>query len=116
MISREIVRFHCQLSGVRKSTFSALKVVFDPTPAVLFFSPALIESRLRKFGLSVSCELAVIESVVTWFVQKGFPDNRRRSSITLVRLKKRPSPSRSAVFPSPLRSQATPIRGCKPQL
>src|SRR5262245_49505472 len=116
MISREMVRFHCQLSGGRKSTFTALNGVLDPAAAVLLTSPALIVSSERKVGSSASVDFASIGLVLTWVVQGGLAASRRRSSITLVRLKKRPSPSRSAVLPSSLRAQATPMRGCSPQL
>src|SRR5512132_2399204 len=54
MTSREMGRFHCQLSGGRNSSLTALK---DVVVASAFFRPGLMVSRLRKLGLSLREEL-----------------------------------------------------------
>src|SRR6266550_8865260 len=108
--------FHCQLSGGLKFSLTALKPVLLLTPASAFFRPGLIVSRLRKVGSSARFAVPPPQLELTTWVQGGLPDKRSTSSITFDRLMKRPSPKRTAVLPSPLRSQASPTRGWKPLL
>src|SRR5712692_6466912 len=117
IISRDTVRFHCQLSGGLKFSSTAAKPVLLLTPASAFFRPGFMVSRLRKVGSSVSFEFASPpQPEPTDAVQGGLPERRRTSSITFERLMKRPNPKRTAVLPSPLTSQARPTRGWKPLL
>src|SRR5215813_14372079 len=111
-----MVRFHCQLSGGRKLSLTALKAVFGPTPATAFAKPGLMVSRLRKVGSSRRLVELPPQLELTAVVQGGLPDIRRTSSITFERLKKRPKPRRRAVLPSPNTSHASPMRGWKPLL
>src|SRR6266852_4371535 len=117
IISRETVMFHCQLSGGLKFSSTALKAVLLLTPARAFFRPGPMVSRLRKVGSSLSLEFPSPPQLeLTTAVQGGLPARRRISSITFERLMKRPNPTRTAVLPSPLTSQARPTRGWKPLL
>src|SRR5437868_906234 len=117
ILSRETVMFHCQLSGGLKFSSTALKAVLLLTPAMAFFKPGPIVSRLRKVGSSLSLEFPSPPQLeLTTVVQGGLPDKRKTSSITFERLMKRPNPARTAVLPSPFKSQATPTRGWKPLL
>src|ERR1051326_1263284 len=115
-ISRDTVTFHCQLSGGLKFSSTALKPVLLLTPASAFFSPGLMVSRLRKVGSSARFAVLPPQLEFTTVVQRGLPDKRSTSSITFERLMNRPKPKRTAVLPSPLTSQAKPIRGWKPLL
>src|ERR1051325_1900627 len=114
--SREIERFHCQLSGGRKSVVAALKAVLGPTPATAFFRPGLIVSRLRQVGQSASVVRPPCQPVSTVTDHGGFVAIRRMSSITFARPIYRPNPPRTAVLPSPKISQAIPTRGWYPAL
>src|SRR5262249_41152179 len=85
MTSREIVIFHCQLSGGRKSVLTALNAVFGPTPATAFFSAGPIVSRLRQTGQSARLMVPPCQPVSTDVVHGGLLAMRRMSSITLAR-------------------------------
>src|SRR5205085_2817498 len=111
MISREMVKFHCQLSGGRKFSLTALKAVLEPTPATASFNPGLMLSRLRKVGSLPRIGVLPPELELTVTVQGGFWESRKTSSITFERLRKRPKPRRMAVLPSPNTSHATPTLG-----
>src|SRR5258708_8918129 len=116
MISRETVKFHCQLSVGLKFSSTAAKPVLLPTRATLLIKPGLIVSRLRKVGSSARFILEPPQFELTCVVHGGLPAMCSTSSITFERLMKRPKPARTAVLPSPLTSQATPTRGWKPLL
>src|SRR5712692_8429784 len=112
-ISRETVMFHCQLSGGLKFSSTALKPVLLLTPASAFLRPGFMVSRLRKVGSLERSAVPPPQLEFTTAVHGGLPANRRTSSITFERLMKRPNPTRTAVLPSPLTSQARPTRGWK---
>src|SRR5688500_14231739 len=105
MISRETVRFHCQLEGGRKLRSTAANAVLVPTPATAFARPGLMVSRLRQVGQSSRVLLPPAQPELTTVAQGGLPARRRTSSITLARPMYRPKPARTAVLPSPVRSQ-----------
>src|SRR6185295_8060701 len=106
MIWRETLRFHCQLSGCLKFGSTAKSVVEVPTPTAAFFSPGLIVSRLRQVGQSARLSLSPCQPVSTVLVHGGFEAILSSEAITLEREMYRPKPSRTAVLPSPLMSQA----------
>src|SRR5438128_5011229 len=87
-ISRETVTFHCQLSGGLKFSSTALKPVLVLTPAIAFFRPGFMVSRLRKVGSSARLAVLPPQLEFTTVVQGGLPDNRSTSSITFERLMK----------------------------
>src|SRR6266852_6600163 len=94
IISRDTVRFHCQLSGGLKFSSTALKPVLLLTPARAFFRPGLMVSRLRNVGSLARFAVLPPQFEFTTCVHGGLPDRRRTSSITFERLMKRPNPRR----------------------
>src|SRR5215475_2468113 len=84
-ISREMVTFHCQLSGGRKFVLTALNAVLGPTPATAFLSAGPIVSRLRQAGQSASDVVLPCHPVSTETVHGGLFAIRRMSSITFAR-------------------------------
>src|SRR5215510_12218088 len=95
---------------------TAWNVPVGLTPTTWFFKFGPIESIVRQVGQVAKVSVAADQPESIDLVHGGLPTMRLTSSITFERLIYRPNPMRTAVLPSPFKSQARPKRGCQPAL